>query len=71
MTAYLLRRTAFLVVSLFLAAVAGQTVVDADPRMTGGAQGRLAIQPQSPGLRDRIWWAPAPGPRPSGRRGRA
>jgi hypothetical protein len=24
--------------------------------MTGGAQGRLAIQPQSPGLRDRIWW---------------
>jgi alkanesulfonate monooxygenase SsuD/methylene tetrahydromethanopterin reductase-like flavin-dependent oxidoreductase (luciferase family) len=42
--------------ALFLAAVAGQTVVDADPRMTGGAQGRLAIQPQSPGLRDRIWW---------------
>ena len=29
---------------------------DADPRMTGGARGRLAIQPQSPGLRDRIWW---------------
>jgi alkanesulfonate monooxygenase SsuD/methylene tetrahydromethanopterin reductase-like flavin-dependent oxidoreductase (luciferase family) len=42
--------------ALFLAAVAGRTVVDADPRMTGGAQGRLAIQPQSPGLRDRIWW---------------
>jgi alkanesulfonate monooxygenase SsuD/methylene tetrahydromethanopterin reductase-like flavin-dependent oxidoreductase (luciferase family) len=30
--------------------------VDADPRMTGGQPGRLAIQPQSPGLRDRIWW---------------
>jgi alkanesulfonate monooxygenase SsuD/methylene tetrahydromethanopterin reductase-like flavin-dependent oxidoreductase (luciferase family) len=42
--------------SLFLAAISGQTVVDADPRMTGGTRGRLAIQPQSPGLRDRIWW---------------
>jgi alkanesulfonate monooxygenase SsuD/methylene tetrahydromethanopterin reductase-like flavin-dependent oxidoreductase (luciferase family) len=41
---------------LFLAAVRGQTVVDADPTMTGGATGRLAIQPQSPGLADRIWW---------------
>jgi alkanesulfonate monooxygenase SsuD/methylene tetrahydromethanopterin reductase-like flavin-dependent oxidoreductase (luciferase family) len=42
--------------SLFLAAIDGQTVVDADPRMTGGTRGRLAIQPQSPGLRERIWW---------------
>ncbi|MGK5172812.1 LLM class flavin-dependent oxidoreductase [Geodermatophilus sp. CPCC 205761] len=42
--------------ALFLAAIAGQPVVDADPAMTGGAQGRLAIQPQSPGLADRIWW---------------
>jgi alkanesulfonate monooxygenase SsuD/methylene tetrahydromethanopterin reductase-like flavin-dependent oxidoreductase (luciferase family) len=42
--------------ALFLAAIAGQPVVDADPRMTGGASGRLAIQPQAPGLRDRIWW---------------
>ena len=42
--------------ALFLAALRGQTVVDADPRMTGGATGRLAIQPQSPGLVDRIWW---------------
>jgi len=42
--------------ALFLAAVGGRTVVDADPGMTGGASGRLAIQPQSPGLRDRIWW---------------
>jgi alkanesulfonate monooxygenase SsuD/methylene tetrahydromethanopterin reductase-like flavin-dependent oxidoreductase (luciferase family) len=24
--------------------------------MTGGRPGRLAIQPQSPGLADRIWW---------------
>src|SRR6476469_5783826 len=42
--------------ALFLAAVRGQTVVDADPRMIGGVTGRLAIQPQSPGLADRIWW---------------
>jgi len=42
--------------ALFLATVRGQAVVDADPRMTGGASGRLAIQPQSPGLADRIWW---------------
>ena len=42
--------------ALFLAAIGGRTVVDADPGMTGGAAGRLAIQPQAPGLRDRIWW---------------
>jgi alkanesulfonate monooxygenase SsuD/methylene tetrahydromethanopterin reductase-like flavin-dependent oxidoreductase (luciferase family) len=42
--------------ALFLAAISGRTVVDADPGMTGGASGRLAIQPQAPGLRDRIWW---------------
>jgi alkanesulfonate monooxygenase SsuD/methylene tetrahydromethanopterin reductase-like flavin-dependent oxidoreductase (luciferase family) len=42
--------------ALFLAAISGATVVDADPRMTGGAPGRLAIQPQAPGLRERIWW---------------
>jgi alkanesulfonate monooxygenase SsuD/methylene tetrahydromethanopterin reductase-like flavin-dependent oxidoreductase (luciferase family) len=42
--------------ALFLAAVRGRTVVDADPGMTGGVAGRLAIQPQSPGLADRIWW---------------
>ena len=40
----------------FLAAIEGRTVVDADPRMTGGVAARLAIQPQSPGLRERIWW---------------
>ncbi len=41
---------------LFLAAVDGQAVVEADPRMTGGARARLEIQPQAPGLRHRIWW---------------
>ncbi|RZU30748.1 LLM class flavin-dependent oxidoreductase [Blastococcus saxobsidens] len=41
---------------LFLAAIAGAPVVDADPRMAGGAAGKLAVQPQSPGLVDRIWW---------------
>jgi alkanesulfonate monooxygenase SsuD/methylene tetrahydromethanopterin reductase-like flavin-dependent oxidoreductase (luciferase family) len=42
--------------ALFLDAIAGQPMVDADPRMTGGMAGKLAIQPQSPGLADRIWW---------------
>jgi alkanesulfonate monooxygenase SsuD/methylene tetrahydromethanopterin reductase-like flavin-dependent oxidoreductase (luciferase family) len=42
--------------ALFRAAITGATVVDADPRMTGGVRGRLAVQPQSPGLADRIWW---------------
>jgi alkanesulfonate monooxygenase SsuD/methylene tetrahydromethanopterin reductase-like flavin-dependent oxidoreductase (luciferase family) len=42
--------------ALFLAAISGEPVVDADPRMTGGRPGRLAVQPQSPGLADRIWW---------------
>jgi alkanesulfonate monooxygenase SsuD/methylene tetrahydromethanopterin reductase-like flavin-dependent oxidoreductase (luciferase family) len=40
---------------LFRAAIAGAGVVEADPSMTGTA-GRLAIQPQSPGLDRRIWW---------------
>jgi alkanesulfonate monooxygenase SsuD/methylene tetrahydromethanopterin reductase-like flavin-dependent oxidoreductase (luciferase family) len=42
--------------ALFLAAISGQPVVDADPRMTGGMAGKLAVQPQSPGLAERIWW---------------
>jgi alkanesulfonate monooxygenase SsuD/methylene tetrahydromethanopterin reductase-like flavin-dependent oxidoreductase (luciferase family) len=42
--------------ALFLAAISGASVVDADPKMTGGVSARLAIQPQSPGLRERIWW---------------
>ncbi|MGY2078516.1 LLM class flavin-dependent oxidoreductase [Modestobacter sp. SYSU DS0657] len=41
--------------ALFLAAIDGAAVVDADPRMVGG-NARLAVQPQSPGLRQRIWW---------------
>jgi len=39
----------------FRAAIAGEPVVDADPAMTG-TRGRLAIQPHSPGLAERIWW---------------
>ncbi|MGY1603161.1 LLM class flavin-dependent oxidoreductase [Geodermatophilus sp. SYSU D00815] len=42
--------------ALFRAAISGAAVADADPRMTGGVAGRLAVQPQSPGLADRIWW---------------
>ena len=40
---------------LFRAAIAGAGVVQADPRMTGSTA-PLAIEPQSPGLADRIWW---------------
>jgi alkanesulfonate monooxygenase SsuD/methylene tetrahydromethanopterin reductase-like flavin-dependent oxidoreductase (luciferase family) len=42
--------------ALFRAAIAGAPVVEADPAMTGGARATLPIQPQSPGLPDRIWW---------------
>jgi len=42
--------------ALFLAAIRGERLVDADPRMTGGMPGKLAVQPQSPGLAERIWW---------------
>jgi alkanesulfonate monooxygenase SsuD/methylene tetrahydromethanopterin reductase-like flavin-dependent oxidoreductase (luciferase family) len=41
--------------ALFRAAIAGAGVVGADPQMTG-SDGRLPIQPHSPGLADRIWW---------------
>jgi alkanesulfonate monooxygenase SsuD/methylene tetrahydromethanopterin reductase-like flavin-dependent oxidoreductase (luciferase family) len=40
---------------LFLAAVSGAAVARTDPARTG-VSGGLAIQPQSPGLADRIWW---------------
>jgi alkanesulfonate monooxygenase SsuD/methylene tetrahydromethanopterin reductase-like flavin-dependent oxidoreductase (luciferase family) len=40
---------------IFRAAISGAGVAQADPRMTG-TSGALAIQPQSPGLSDRIWW---------------
>ena len=38
----------------FLAAIDGRPMAQADPRM--GPAGALAIQPQSPGLNQRIWW---------------
>ena len=41
--------------ALFRAAIVGAGVAQADPAMTGAA-GSLAIQPQSPGLDERIWW---------------
>ncbi len=40
---------------LFRAAIQGAGVATADPQMTG-TSARLAIQPQSPGLAERIWW---------------
>ena len=40
---------------LFLQAIDGEKVVEGDPQMVGSNQ-RLAIEPQSPGLRDRIGW---------------
>ncbi|NHC13218.1 LLM class flavin-dependent oxidoreductase [Motilibacter deserti] len=42
--------------AVFLTAISGAALVDADPRMTRGVSGRLPLQPQSPGLRERIWW---------------
>jgi alkanesulfonate monooxygenase SsuD/methylene tetrahydromethanopterin reductase-like flavin-dependent oxidoreductase (luciferase family) len=41
--------------SLFRTAITGAGLVPADPQMTGSTA-PLAIQPQSPGLPDRIWW---------------
>jgi alkanesulfonate monooxygenase SsuD/methylene tetrahydromethanopterin reductase-like flavin-dependent oxidoreductase (luciferase family) len=40
---------------LFRAAIEGAGVVMSNPQMTG-MSAPLAIQPQSPGLSDRIWW---------------
>ncbi|MCU1508671.1 MAG: class flavin-dependent oxidoreductase [Glaciihabitans sp.] len=40
---------------VFRAAISGAGVVHANPQMTGHA-GALAIEPQSEGLPDRIWW---------------
>jgi alkanesulfonate monooxygenase SsuD/methylene tetrahydromethanopterin reductase-like flavin-dependent oxidoreductase (luciferase family) len=42
--------------AIFRAAIDGAGVAQANPQMTGGAMGALAIEPQSPGLRERIWW---------------
>jgi alkanesulfonate monooxygenase SsuD/methylene tetrahydromethanopterin reductase-like flavin-dependent oxidoreductase (luciferase family) len=41
--------------SVFRAAIDGAGVARADPQMTGSTAA-LAIEPQSPGLADRIWW---------------
>ena len=40
---------------IFLAAIGGAAVARTDPARTGVSAG-MAIQPQSPGLADRIWW---------------
>lgn len=40
---------------VFRAAIAGAGVAPANPQLTG-TSGLLPIQPQSPGLADRIWW---------------
>ncbi|MEV4419385.1 LLM class flavin-dependent oxidoreductase [Patulibacter sp. NPDC049589] len=39
----------------FRSAIAGERFAEADPKMAGMA-GRLPIEPQSPGLGDRVWW---------------
>ncbi|MGV8885135.1 MAG: LLM class flavin-dependent oxidoreductase [Microbacteriaceae bacterium] len=41
---------------IFRAAIDGAGVASANPQMTGGSSGSLAIDPQSPGLAARIWW---------------
>ncbi|WP_104168522.1 LLM class flavin-dependent oxidoreductase [Arthrobacter sp. SX1312] len=41
--------------SLFRQAIAGSGIAAPDPRMSGST-GRLAIEPLSPGLSERIWW---------------
>lgn len=43
-------------IEIFLAAIDGTPVARTDPARTGGVSGGLAIQPQSPGLRQRVWW---------------
>ncbi|MDN5978091.1 LLM class flavin-dependent oxidoreductase [Acidipropionibacterium jensenii] len=40
---------------LFLRAIGGERVAEADPEQFGPGQ-RLRIEPHSPGLTDRIWW---------------
>jgi len=41
---------------LFREAISGAGIAPSDPRMTGGQSLLLPIQPQSPGLSQRIWW---------------
>ena len=42
---------------LFLRAIDGEAIAEADPQM--GPAGKLRVEPHSPGLRDRIWWGAA------------
>lgn len=42
--------------ALFRKAITGAGVAEADPRYAGGTRGLLPVQPQSPGLAERIWW---------------
>lgn len=42
--------------ALFRKAIVGHGIAEADSRFAGGASGLLPIQPQSPGLGERIWW---------------
>jgi alkanesulfonate monooxygenase SsuD/methylene tetrahydromethanopterin reductase-like flavin-dependent oxidoreductase (luciferase family) len=42
--------------AIFRAAIDGAAVAQANPQMTRGMGGGLAIDPQSPGLSQRIWW---------------
>ncbi|GAA0576067.1 LLM class flavin-dependent oxidoreductase [Paractinoplanes ferrugineus] len=41
--------------TIFLDAISGKAMARTDPARTG-ISGGLAVQPQSPGLRERIWW---------------
>ena len=50
---------------------AGAGVAEADPRYAGGAVGLLPVQPQSPGLAERIWWGAGTRKPRSGRASRA
>jgi len=42
--------------AIFRAAIEGAAVAQANPQMNRGMGGGLAIEPQSPGLNERIWW---------------
>ncbi len=44
---------------IFRHAIAGASIAQSDPRMTGGRSLPLPLQPQSPGLSKRIWWGSA------------
>ncbi|GAA5033326.1 LLM class flavin-dependent oxidoreductase [Microbacterium fluvii] len=42
---------------LFLRAIDGEGLADGDPNSPfGGVSGRARVEPQSPGLRSRVWW---------------